>query len=614
MCGIIGYTGSRAVAPILLAGLATLEYRGYDSAGIAVLGPGGEVSVRKAPGKLKGLVNSINGNMPAGGTGIGHTRWATHGVPNEANAHPHVDCLGQVTVVHNGIVENYRELRQELVGQGHTFTSDTDSEVIPHIIESLLGQGLSLDEATRQAALRLFGAHAAVVMFNGQPNDLLAFRIGNAGGIVVGYGDEEMLLASDLSAIMPHTQSVSFLDAGEMARLTPAGASFSSLKGLKVEKSRQTVPYDAESVARGGFQHFMLKEISEQPQAAIATLRGRVSFDTNSIFLEEVPFTTAQIRDINRVVFTGMGTSLHAGLIARYMMESLGGIPAEAENASELRYRDPIMDSHTLVVSIGQSGETADTLCAMEEAKRKGARLLTVCNSEGSQATRLAEGSIQLRAGLEVGVASTKTFLCSVEALYILSMYLGSQRGFLHGNRLERCISDLARIPDLLGAQVANQDQVIAMAEQYHDRSHFLYLGRGINYPVALEGALKLKEISYIHAEGCPAGEMKHGPIALIDQTMPVVAIAPADGLRDKMANNISEVKTRGGTVIAVATEGDQGIARLADHVIYVPRTSELLTPMVTSVPMQLFAYHMAVKLGRDVDQPRNLAKSVTVE
>ena len=616
MCGIIGYTGSREAAPILLDGLARLEYRGYDSAGIAVVAASNAITVKKAPGKLNSLVLSLDGELPAGKVGIGHTRWATHGMPNEANSHPHQDCRGEVVVVHNGIVENYLELKQELLGQGHTFSSVTDSEVIPHLIESLLARGLNAEEATRQAAMRLVGAHAVVVIFNGEPEKLLAFRNGNAGGIVVGYGEGEMLLASDLPALIPLTQRVAFLSAGEMVSLTAGSVSYSSLQeqGSAIEKEPKVVPYDPISVAKGGYEHFMLKEISEQPEAIISTMRDRVSFDPWDIFLENVHLTESDIQGIHRVIFTAMGTSFHAALVARHMMEHLSGIPSEAENASEFRYRDPILDSQTLVVSIGQSGETADTLSAMEEATRKGARLIAICNVEESQAVRLAEGHIYLRAGPEIGVASTKTFVCSLEALYILSAYLGFRRGFLSRADLGEALRELARLPDLLGRIIADHEPYIHLAELYHAKSNFLYLGRGINYPVALEGALKLKEISYIHAEGCPAGEMKHGPIALIDENMPVVAIVPRDGLRDKMLNNISEVKTRGGIVIALATEGDEEVANLVDHVLYIPQVSPLLTPILATVPMQLLAYYMAVRLGRDVDQPRNLAKTVTVE
>ncbi|MBI2856099.1 MAG: glutamine--fructose-6-phosphate transaminase (isomerizing) [Chloroflexi bacterium] len=618
MCGIIGYTGSREAAPILLDGLAALEYRGYDSAGIAVFASTGEVAVNKAPGKLRGLVLSLNGSLPPGRAGIGHTRWATHGEPNQVNAHPHVDCRGGVVVVHNGIVENYLELKRDLIDQGHSFSSDTDSEVIPHLIESFLAHGVDLEEATRQAALKLKGAHAAVVMCREEPGKILALRIGNAGGIVVGYGREEMLVASDLPAVIPHTRRVAFLAAGEMAAVTPFSATYSSLadgrRNGRIAKEARTIPYDPVATAKGNYEHFMLKEIAEQPQATMATLRGRVSFESHDVFLEDIPYSQTEIKAINRVVFIGMGTSLHAALIGRHMMERLGGIPSEAENASEFRYRDPILDSRTLVVSVGQSGETADTLAGMEEAARKGARLVTICNAEGSQATRLAEGCIYLRAGLEIGVASTKTFVCSLEALYLLASYIGLRRGFLSESNMGDTLTELARLPDLLGGLVANQEPYRALAQEFHQKSNFLYLGRGLNYPVALEGALKLKEISYIHAEGSAAGEMKHGPIALIDKNMPVVAIAPRDHLYDKMLSNISEVKARGGTVIAVATQGAREVASMADHVLYIPETSSLLTPVLATVPMQLLAYHIAVQRGCDVDQPRNLAKSVTVE
>ena len=614
MCGIIGYTGYREAAPILLDGLANLEYRGYDSAGISVIAPDGDVAVRKASGKLESLVMSLQGALPVGSVGIGHTRWATHGEASTSNAHPLLDCRDEVIVVHNGIVENYLEIKDELVDEGHTFASETDSEVIPHLIEGFLGRGSTLEEAVRLAALRLTGAHAAVVMCKRDPGKLIAFRVRNAGGILVGYGENEMVLASDLPAIIPHTRKVVFLSAGEMVSLTDASAAYSSLDGSVLEKTPQFLPYDAVSVAKGGYSHFMLKEIVEQPQATIATLRGRISFDPWDVSLDELELTDADIDSINRVIFVAMGTSFNAALVARQMMEQLSGLPSEAEIASEFRYRSPILDSKTLVVSIGQSGETADTLSAMEEASRKGARLITVCNSEGSQATRLAEGCIYLRAGPEIGVASTKTFTCSLEALYLLAVYIGRRRGFLSGSELANALRDLVKLPDLLSELVSRQEPYIALAERYHRKTNFLYMGRGPNYPIALEGALKLKEIAYTHAEGCSAGEMKHGPIALVDEGMPVVAIAPQDGLRDKMLNSIFEVKARGATVIAVATEGDEELASIADHVLYIPPISPLLTPVLSSVPLQLLAYHIAVKRGCEIDQPRNLAKSVTVE
>ena len=614
MCGIIGYAGRREAAPILLDGLANLENRGYDSAGIAVLSTGGAVAVRKASGKLESLVNSLNGSLPEGNVGIGHTRWATHGKASLSNAHPHLDCREEVMVVHNGIVENYAELRDELIAQGHVFASETDSEVLPHLVESFLSKGATAEEAVRRTALRLRGAQAVAAAFRSEPERVIAFRVRNAGGIAVGYGDGEMLLASDLPAIIPHTQRVAFLSAGEMVSVTADAAVYSTLEGAAVEKTPQVMPYDPVSVAKGGYSHFILKEIQEQPQATIATLRGRVSFDTWDVALDGLNLTDDDISSIDRVIFVAMGTSYHAAMIGRHMMEQLGGIRSEAENASEFRYRDPILDSRTLVVSVGQSGETADTLSAMEEAARKGARLITVCNSEGSGATRMAEGCLYLRCGPEIGVASTKTFTCSLEALYMLAAYVGKRRGHLSREALGVALQDLARLPDLLGGLVSRHEQPAALAELYHDKPHFLYLGRGPNYAVAMEGALKLKEMAYTHAEGCPAGEMKHGPIALVDDSMPIVAIAPNDGLRDKMLNSIFEVKARGGTVIAVATEGDEEMAGVADHVMYIPQLSPLLTCILASVPLQLLAYHIAVKRGCDVDQPRNLAKTVTVE
>ncbi|MDE2861588.1 MAG: glutamine--fructose-6-phosphate transaminase (isomerizing) [Chloroflexota bacterium] len=614
MCGIIGYAGRREAAPVLLEGLANLENRGYDSAGIAVLSSGGSVAVRKASGKLESLVSSLNGSLPEGRVGVGHTRWATHGKASLSNAHPHLDCGDNVIVVHNGIVENYIELREELIAQGHTFASETDSEVLPHLVESFLNNGATPEEAVRRTAKLLKGAQAVAVALKREPERVMAFRVGNAGGIAVGYGDGEMLLASDLPAIIPHTQRVAFLSAGEMVSVTSDGASYSTLDGAELCKSPQVLPYDPVSVAKNGYSHFILKEIQEQPQAAIATLRGRVSFDPWDVELDGINLTDDDLRGIDRVIFVAMGTSYHAAMIGRHMMERLAGIPSEAENASEFRYRDPILDSRTLVVSVGQSGETADTLSAMEEASRKGARLITVCNAEGSGATRMAEGCVYLRCGPEIGVASTKTFTCSLEALYILAAYVGRRRGYLPQEDMGDVLEDLARLPDLLGGLVSRHEEAEALAELYHDRPHFMYLGRGPNYAVAMEGALKLKEMAYVHAEGCPAGEMKHGPIALVDETMPIVAIAPDDGLRDKMLNSIFEVKARGGTVIAVATEGDEEMADVADHVLYIPQLSPLLTCILASVPLQLLAYHIAVKRGCDVDQPRNLAKTVTVE
>jgi glucosamine--fructose-6-phosphate aminotransferase (isomerizing) len=614
LCGIIGYTGNKEATPILLKGLSQLEYRGYDSSGIAVSDGEAGVSVRKASGKLESLVSNISHDYPSGNLGIGHTRWATHGKNTENNAHPHGDCTGNILVVHNGIVENHSALKDELNKNGHTFVSETDSEVIPHLIEAILKSDCTLEEATLMAARQLEGSQAIVVMSKSEPEKLLAFRIGNAGGITIGYGEDEVVIASDITAIIPHTKKVNFLSDGEMVSTTPSNTKFFTLNGEEFNKTPQTMSYDPVSIARGGFKHFMLKEIHEQPESIISTLRGRVIFGSSDILLEEIPLDKKTLRDINRVVLVAMGTSFHAALVGQHMIEQLSGIPATAENASEFRHRNPIIDEKTLVISISQSGETTDTLLAMETALNNKATLLTISNVEESQASRLAQGNIYLRSGPEIGVASTKTFTCSMEALYILSAYLGHQNGFLSEEMLREKLMDLEKLPDKLGKITSDSESYIKLAELYHDRSNFLYLGRGINYPIALEGALKLKEISYIHAEGFPAGEIKHGPIALIDENIPVVAIVTSGKMREKMVNNIHEVKTRGGKIIAIATEGDKEIETLADHTIYIPDATEILTPLLTTIPLQLLAYHIAVKRGCDVDQPRNLAKTVTVE
>ncbi len=614
MCGIIAYVGNRAAAPILLQGLASLEYRGYDSSGIALLDLDGNLSLRRAPGKLQALIASMDGGFPEGNVGIGHTRWATHGSPTEENSHPHTDCLGDVVVVHNGIVENYLDLKKELASQGHVFDSQTDSEVVAHLIESRLSQGYSFEESVRMAALQLKGANAIMAMNRRDPSKILAFRQGNAGGIVVGYGRDEMLLASDLPALLPHTRKVAYLANGEVVSITQNQAEYNNLDGSAARKDVVSVPYDPLSAAKGRYKHFMLKEINEQPEALLGTFRGRVSFEEPSIGLEGFPFSDQQLLDFSRIVLVGMGTSLHAAMVGRYWFEALAGIPTEVDNASEFRYRDPIVDGHTLVVSVSQSGETADTLAAMEEVARKGAPQITVCNIEGSQASRLAQWTLYIRAGLEIGVASTKTFPCSMAALLLLAAYIGVRRGAIGKERLRECIQELAQLPQKMGHVLEDQPAIEKLAGKFFKHSNFLYLGRGALYPLAMEGALKLKEVSYLHAEGYPAGEMKHGPIALIDEEMPVVALAPLGPLYDKMLNSINEVKARGGTVIAVATQGDQEISEKADHVIYLPQASPLVTPILAAAPMQLLAYYIAVRRGCDVDQPRNLAKSVTVE
>ena len=614
MCGIMGYIGSNEAAPILLQGLERLEYRGYDSAGIAVVNGEGLVAVHKAPGKLSALVKSLNGSLPLGAVGIGHTRWATHGSPNEVNAHPHGDCNRDVVIVHNGIVENYLSLKQQLQEDGHVFNSQTDTEVIAHLVESFMAEGAPFEEAVALSAGEIKGAQAVVAMLASQPDRLVAFRLGNAGGITVGYGEGDMYLASDLPALLPYTSRVVHLGSGELAEIRPDRAIYRSLDNGAVERLPQQAPYGAVALAKGGFKHFMLKEIMEQPQALLQTLSGRVSFDPPRVALEGFPFSDLEIADLNRVVLTGMGTSLLAAQVGRHYIEKLTGLPAEVDNASELRYRDPVVDNRTLVVSVSQSGETVDTLAAIEEAARKSARQISVCNVDSSQATRIVDGTVDIGVGPEIGVATTKCFTGSIAALYLLATYLGRVRQAIDNEMLSKLLQDLSTIPRLMGQALEQEKRIEELAQKLHRYENFLYLGRGLNMPVAMEGALKLKEVSYIHAEGYPAGEMKHGPIALIDENMPVVVIAPRDGLYDKMRGNVEEVKARGGRIIAVVSEGDEDIAALADEFIEIPQTPELLAPIVSAVPLQMLAYHVAVRRGCDVDQPRNLAKTVTVE
>ncbi len=614
MCGIFGYTGAKPATPILLDGLARLEYRGYDSAGIALVSDEQAISVRKSEGKLSKLRRSVEQEPPDGVVGIGHTRWATHGRPSDENAHPFVDPDGHVAVVHNGIVENFLELRQELEAAGFEFTSQTDSECIPFLISQYLREEYSLEEAATMTASRLRGTNAVVIASNREPSKLVAFRLGNAGGIVVGYGDDEMLLASDLPALLDHTHQVAYLASGELVSITPEGASYRLPDGTAVKKQPVAVPYDAVSVAKGEYKHFMLKEIHEQPEAALDTIRGRVSFNRETINHDELPLTDDEIAEIDRVVFIGMGTSLHSAMVGRLWMESLARIPCEVDNASEFRYREPVIDERTLVVSISQSGETADTLAAMELAARYGARQVTLVNNPGSQATHVADGTILLRAGPEIGVASTKTFVCSLACLLMLTMRIGLSRGTLSQERASTLVKELGHLPLMLGDLVANEPHYESLANEFFTFSDFLFIGRGMAFPLAMEGALKLKEISYIHAEGYPAGEMKHGPISLIDQDMPVVALIPHGPLYEKTLSNVSEASARGGTIIAVATEGDNAIADMVDHVIYIPRAAPEITPILMAVPMQLLAYHIGIRRGCDVDQPRNLAKTVTVE
>ena len=610
----MGYVGLRPAAPLLLDGLSRLEYRGYDSAGIAILEDTGGLHVTKCVGKLNGLAASLEGQAPSGHLGIGHTRWATHGRPSQDNAHPQQDCSGDIAVIHNGIVENYLTLKRDLQGVGHRFTSETDTEVIPHLIESHLAQGEDLVAAVRRTIDQIEGAHAIVVMSRREPGTLVAARVGNAGGVAVGYGQDEMFLASDLPALLPHTRRVVFLADRQVALLRRSGADYWSAAGDVLAPEPQTVPYDPVTAAKGVYKHFMLKEIMEQPEAILDTVRSRAQFEPPAVELEEMPFSDQELRSLKRAVLVGMGTSLHAAMVGRHYFEHIAGLPAEVDNSSEFRYRDPLVGPDTLVVSVGQSGETVDTLAAMADAKSKGAPQVTICNVVGSQSTRVARGVIYTRCGLEIAVASTKTFTSAIAALYLLACHLGRRRGTLDDPQLASLLDPLARIPHLVGEVLKQDAELERLAHLFFRQQNFLFLARGIQYPIAMEGALKLKEVSYVHAEGYPAGEMKHGPIALIDQSMPVVAIAVRDGLHDKMLANIEQVKARDGVIIALATEGDTEIAGKVDHVIYLPQTSPLLMPVLAAVPLQLLAYHIALRRGCDVDQPRNLAKTVTVE
>ena len=614
MCGIVGYVGTEPAVPILMDGLRRLEYRGYDSSGIAILNGDGEFYVERAAGKLSALTSAIGDGTPIGTAGMGHTRWATHGRPTDLNAHPHLDCHREVAVIHNGIVENYQPVKQRLIDSGHSLLSETDTEIIAHLVEEHTRSGEPLEKAVARALESLEGAFSILVMGVHNPGKIVAARVGNAGGIVVGYGDEAMYVSSDLPAILPYTNRAVFLEAGDLASVEREDVRYFGSDGKTAYRTPTPISRGDIEIAKSGYKHFMLKEIMEQPQALTNALRGRISFDPPEISLEHMTFSTAELANIDRVVLVGMGTSLHAAMVGRVMIEELAGVPAEVDNASEFRYRDPIIDGSTLVVSISQSGETVDTLAAMEEAGRKSASQITLCNIEHSQSTRVARYTVHLRAGLEVGVASTKCLTNAMVALYLLAAHMGRARGYLNDDKLASMVNDLTRLPSAVGAALDLDDQCRQLAQSYFRMNNFLYLGRGVNYPTAMEGALKLKEISYSHAEGYQAGEMKHGPIALIDENMPVVVIALKDRMYSKMLSNIEEVKARDGRVIALATKGDEEIASRADDVIYLPETPYLLSPIVSVVPLQLFAYHIAVRRGCDVDQPRNLAKSVTVE
>ena len=614
MCGIVGYIGKQAAAPLVLAGLQRLEYRGYDSAGIAVVHANGELETERAVGKLVHLAERLEHYPLSGHIGIGHTRWATHGSVTEENAHPHLGMNGEVAVVHNGIIENYASLRHELRSEGVTFNSETDTEVVAHLVERELSKSGELAAAVRAALPRIEGASSFVFISKRQPDRIVVARLGNAGGIVIGLGDGETFLASDIPAILKHTREMVFLENRQMAVLTCDALELSTLTGERLEPETHSIAWDPVSAEKGTYRHFMQKEIAEQPRAITDTIRGRVDFSANRINLDTLPLTAAEARELEKITIVACGTSYHAGLVGKFMLENLAQVPVEVDYGSEFRYRSPLIGEQSAVLAITQSGETVDTLAAMEEGQKQGAKLWSIVNVLGSQAQRISDGYILMHAGPEIGVASTKAFTASLVDLYLLSLQLGTQRGVLQGERLEQAVAALARLPQLAG-EVAGETEVYhKLAEIFYTRDHFLFLGRGPNYPIALEGALKLKEISYIHAEGYPAGEMKHGPIALIDQMMPVVAVATQDGVYEKMISQIEQVKARGGVVIALVEHGDKLASAKADYLLHVPSTTPFLAPILNSIPLQWLAYAIAVRRGADVDQPRNLAKSVTVE
>lgn len=618
MCGIVGYVGNKNVIDVILDGLKRLEYRGYDSAGVAVV-ENGNIEIRRASGKLRNLEELIRLHPLHGTYGIGHTRWATHGRPTEENAHPHRDCSGRIVVIHNGIIENYLSIKKSLQQEDHLFVTETDTEVVAHLIEKHMQNCPNLETAVREVAVQLKGIFAIVVMSADEPNKVIALRQGPP--IVIGLGNNEYFVASDIPAILYHTRDIFFLGDGEMAILTSDGVVTTDFDGNTVTPIRQRITWDPIMAEKGGFKHFMLKEIYEQPRAVRETIQNRVSIESGKIYLDEMEISEKDFQNITNIKIAACGTSWHAAHIGKYMIEELARIPVEVDYASEFRYRNPILDEKTLLLVITQSGETADTIAALRQAKENNCRILAICNVQGSMITREAHGTILTHAGPEIGVASTKAFTSQMIALYLFALYLAQIRDLLSPDQARKHISSLNELPIKIETLLGKDDLIEDLAKEFQRASNFLYLGRGINFPIALEGALKLKEISYIHAEGYPAGEMKHGPNALIDGQLPVVFITPKEAgnavseLRyEKTISNIMEVKAREGRVVAIITEGDTEIAELVDHVIHIPATSDLLSPALSIIPLQLLAYHIAVRRGCDVDQPRNLAKSVTVE
>lgn len=613
MCGIVGYIGPRDATPIILNGLKRLEYRGYDSAGLAVVNQG-QLEARKDAGKLSQLIHLLDESPVSGAPGIGHTRWATHGAPSARNAHPHFGETGRVVVVQNGIVENFLELKDELIAEGVQFQTETDTETIVHLIEHSLATGLSLTEAARQTFKRIQGANVVVVISADEPDKIIAARVGNAGGVVIGIGRDENFIASDVPAIMDHTRNVIFLESLQMATVSCDNVQIETLDGQKIKPLIHTIAWDPVTAEKGEYRHFMQKEIHEQAWALTDTLAGRVNFAQGRVRLPDLKLTATAAQKIERIYITACGTAAYAGMVGKCLIEKIARIPVEVVIGSEFRYSDPIINDRTVVLAISQSGETADTLAAMEEGRRKGAKLWSIVNAIGSQAMRMADGFISMQTGPEIGVASTKAFTAPLVDQYMLAILLADLRGMIDENTRKALVGDLRLIPDLVGRTLDREPEIEKVAHTLKDMHNCLYLGRGINMPIAYEGALKLKEISYIHAEGYPAGEMKHGPIALIDPHMPVVCLTPKDPWHDKMVSQIQQAKARGGTVIAIATDGDELVAGMADHTLWVPETPWMLSPVITAIPLQLLAYHIAAIRGLDVDQPRNLAKSVTVE
>jgi len=612
MCGIVGYVGPRDAVPIIVEGLRRLEYRGYDSAGIAVV-RSRELTRRRAAGKLGNLEQSLKQEPITGEYGVGHTRWATHGRPTEENAHPHQDGQGKIVVVHNGIIENYLALKTRLQAAGHTFVTQTDTEVVAHLVAHHYTG--SLEDAVRKAIAEIEGIYALVLLHKDEPQRLVGARLGPP--LVVGVGDGERFLASDLPALLAHTRDFIFLEDGEVVTITPDSTTIRNAAGKVVDRPTQRISWDPVQAEKGGYRHFMLKEIHEQPRAVRDTLLGRIGLDEGEVFLQELGDAFWGLKGAQRVVLIACGTSWHSALVGKFLLEQLAGIPAEVDYGSEFRYRTPLVGPGTLAVAISQSGETADTLAAFREAKRRGAMPIAICNVQGSMLTREAAGTLLTHAGPEIGVASTKAFTSQVIALSLLALHLGRLRGTLSADACRGLLQNLAKVPHLMEQALACEPAVEALARSVMKATDFLYLGRGINYPIALEGALKLKEISYVHAEGYPAGEMKHGPIALIDERMPVVALCPRGHVYEKMLSNVQEVKARGGRVIAVVETGDEDARRVLDGndaILEVPASEEIWSPLLMVVPLQLLAYHVALLAGRDVDQPRNLAKSVTVE